>query len=110
MNNDRFGMWAVRLGAMAVLGITGSGAVYAQDAAPAPHAYVIGDSANQWLALQVSGTAAAPARPMPGAEAGAAYDRYMKSFEAKIPASFGSTLGNAGSSSPGGNLNSGGLN
>ncbi len=52
----------------------------------------IGRSTEAWLALQRSNAAAAPALPMPGAQATLAYERYMNSFRTKIPASFGSTL------------------
>ncbi|MGG1943911.1 DUF3613 domain-containing protein [Trinickia sp. NRRL B-1857] len=52
----------------------------------------IGRSTEAWLALQRSNAAAAPALPMPGAQATLAYERYMNSFRTKIPESFGSTL------------------
>ncbi|WP_321815774.1 MULTISPECIES: DUF3613 domain-containing protein [unclassified Paraburkholderia] len=64
----------------------------------------IGHSTHAWLELQRSNAAAAPAQPMLGAEAGYAWQRYMKSFETPIPASFGSTMqsgGAQGSSSSG---------
>jgi hypothetical protein len=56
----------------------------------------IGESANAWLALQSSNSAAAPAQPMLGAEAGAAYTRYLKSFETSIPDHYGSSFENGG--------------
>jgi hypothetical protein len=58
-----------------------------------------GQSAQAWLALQASNQAAAPARPMDGAQASAAYTRYMKSFDKPIPDRFTSTVksGDAGS-------------
>jgi hypothetical protein len=56
----------------------------------------IGDAANAWLAMQSGNTAAAPAQPMPGAQAGAAYERYMKSFDTPIPARYGSSFEDAG--------------
>ena len=52
----------------------------------------IGHSTQAWLELQRSNAQAAPALPMLGEEAGYAYQRYMKSFDAAIPASFGSTI------------------
>ncbi|RFU48239.1 DUF3613 domain-containing protein [Paraburkholderia sp. DHOC27] len=60
---------------------------------------------NAWLALQRSNTAAAPAQPMLGAEAGLAYQRYLTSFTSKIPESYGSMMGQGGSGgSPSGGL------
>jgi hypothetical protein len=59
----------------------------------------IGDAANAWLAMQSANTAAAPAQPMPGAQAGAAYARYMKSFDSAIPEHFGSSIDGAAKSS-----------
>ncbi|MEM5385615.1 DUF3613 domain-containing protein [Paraburkholderia phymatum] len=56
----------------------------------------IGHSTRNWLDLQRSGAAAAPALPMLGEEAGFAYQRYMDSFRTKIPASFGSSLNGGG--------------
>ncbi|PMS18390.1 DUF3613 domain-containing protein [Trinickia dabaoshanensis] len=52
----------------------------------------IGQSTRSWLELQRTNAAAAPALPMPGAQATLAYERYMDSFRTKIPESFGSTL------------------
>lgn len=52
----------------------------------------IGQSARSWLELQRTNASAAPALPMPGAQATLAYERYMDSFRTKIPESFGSTL------------------
>jgi len=59
----------------------------------------IGRSTAAWLALQRSNAAAAPALPMPGAQATLAYERYMNSFRTKIPESFGSTLSGASGTS-----------
>lgn len=59
----------------------------------------IGTSTEAWLALQRSNAAAAPALPMPGAQATLAYERYMSSFHTKIPESFGSTLSGEGATS-----------
>ncbi|SAL43396.1 lipoprotein [Caballeronia peredens] len=56
----------------------------------------IGQATQAWLTLQSSNAAAAPAQPMPGAQAGAAYERYLKSFETAIPAHFGSSFEDAG--------------
>jgi hypothetical protein len=52
----------------------------------------IGDATSAWLELQRSNAAAAPALPMPGAQATLAYERYMNSFRTKIPATFGSAF------------------
>ncbi len=54
--------------------------------------YVIGDSTTAWLNMQANGTQAAQAAPMTGAQASAAYTRYMKSFEREIPARFDSSV------------------
>ncbi|WP_321876302.1 DUF3613 domain-containing protein [Paraburkholderia bannensis] len=69
----------------------------------------IGHSTQAWLELQRSNTQAAPELPMLGAEAGYSWQRYMKSFDTAIPASFGSTMqsggaqgGSSGSGSSGG--------
>jgi hypothetical protein len=62
---------------------------------------VMGDAATAWLALQASNSAAANAQPMPGAQASAAYARYMKSFDTAIPEHYGSSIENTGKSSPG---------
>jgi hypothetical protein len=56
----------------------------------------IGHATHAWFALQVSGAEAAPRLPTPGAQADLAYMRYMASFNAKIPAQLGSTIGGAG--------------
>lgn len=62
-----------------------------------------GQSTTAWLDLQRSNAQAAPIQPMLGAEATAAYRRYMDSFNAKIPATYGSALtkSNTGGSSGG---------
>jgi hypothetical protein len=65
-----------------------------------PQTSNVGDAATAWLALQSSNSAAANAQPMLGAEAGAAYARYMKSFDTAIPERYKSSIGNAGRSSP----------
>jgi hypothetical protein len=54
----------------------------------------IGDSALSWFELQASGKAAAPVAAMSGAQASAAYTRYLKSFDKPIPERFGSTIKN----------------
>lgn len=59
----------------------------------------IGAATRSWLALQRSNAAAAPALPTPGAQATLAYERYMNSFRAPIPSSFGSTLSAGGGAS-----------
>ncbi|MBN3855130.1 DUF3613 domain-containing protein [Paraburkholderia sp. Ac-20340] len=68
----------------------------------------IGHSTHAWLELQRSNAAAAPAQPMLGAEAGYAWQRYMKSFETPIPASFGSTMQSGGAQGSGSSGSSGG--
>ncbi|WP_404987426.1 DUF3613 domain-containing protein [Caballeronia sp. LZ043] len=78
----------------AVLGAAPA-AAFAQVANP-PAASEIGHATQAWLSLQASNAAAAPAQPMLGAEASAAYDRYLRSFETAIPARFGSSLEDAG--------------
>nr|WP_244173281.1 DUF3613 domain-containing protein [Caballeronia temeraria] len=67
-----------------------------QQTAVAQTAGDVGHATESWLALQASNSAAAPAQPMPGAQAGAAYARYLKSFETPIPARFGSSFEDAG--------------
>jgi hypothetical protein len=52
----------------------------------------IGASTQAWFAMQAAGRAAAAAAPMPGAQASAAYARYLKSFDAPIPDRFGSSI------------------
>lgn len=59
----------------------------------------IGRATRAWLELQRTNAAAAPALPMPGAQATLAYQRYMNSFTSKIPESFGSTLSGASAAS-----------
>ncbi|HTH74567.1 MAG TPA: DUF3613 domain-containing protein [Trinickia sp.] len=63
------------------------------------HAALIGDATREWLDLQRTNAAAAPAMPMPGAQATLAYERYMNSFRTKIPASFGSAFSGEGGAS-----------
>lgn len=58
----------------------------------------VGDVTRRLLALQVAGTQAGKALPIPGAEASASYARYLKSFEHPIPAFFESTVPNAAGS------------
>jgi hypothetical protein len=85
---------------------------------PAAHAQAaqvsnseVGHSTQAWLELQRSNAQAAPTQPMLGAEAGYAWQRYMKSFETEIPASFGSSVITGGSQGGGtGGLSSGGSN
>jgi hypothetical protein len=68
----------------------------------------IGHSTHAWLDLQRSNAAAAPAQPMLGAEAGYAWQRYMKSFQTAIPASFGSAMQSSGAQGSGSSGSSGG--
>lgn len=67
-----------------------------QAAQPTFDASEIGHATHEWLALQVGGAEAAPHLPTPGAQASLAYARYMASFNGKIPAQFGSSIGSAG--------------
>jgi hypothetical protein len=66
-----------------------NGASGAGDAVPNSE---IGHSTRAWLDLQRSNAQAAPTLPMLGAEAGYAWQRYLKSFETAIPATFGSSV------------------
>jgi hypothetical protein len=65
----------------------------------------IGDAAHSILALQRSGQAAAPAQPMLGPEASAAYARYLKSFDHPIPEHLDSSVGTVGGAAGGGAAN-----
>ncbi len=67
----------------------------------APRNSEIGHAAHAWLAIQRSNSAAAPAQPMLGAEAGYAYKRYLKSFDTEIPATFGSSVKSGGTTGGG---------
>lgn len=67
----------------------------------APRNSEIGHAAQSWLAIQRSNSAAAPAQPMLGAEAGYAYKRYLKSFDTEIPATFGSSVKSGGTTGGG---------
>ena len=86
------------------VGVTGS--AYAQDAvaAPAVPPSEIGHATKAWLELQRSNTAAAPAQPMLGEEAGLAYRRYMESFKSKIPDLYGSAINQGSGGGSGGQL------
>ncbi|WP_245932921.1 DUF3613 domain-containing protein [Caballeronia novacaledonica] len=68
----------------------------AQQTASAQSASEIGHATQAWLTLQAGNAAAAPAQPMPGAQAGAAYERYLRSFETPIPARYGSSFEDGG--------------
>jgi hypothetical protein len=61
----------------------------------------VGHATQSWLELQRSNAAAAPARPMLGAEAGLAYKRYMESFNSKIPDVYSSMMSQSGGGSGG---------
>ncbi|WP_144022240.1 DUF3613 domain-containing protein [Caballeronia sordidicola] len=65
----------------------------------------IGDSTVAWLAMQREGRLAAPAQPMLGVEADAAFRRYLKSFDHPIPAQLNSSVGEVGAGSGGGAQN-----
>jgi len=69
------------------------------------HVTLIGDATLSILALQRSGQLAAPAQPMLGAEASAAYARYLKSFEHPIPEHLDSSVGTVGAAAGGGASN-----
>jgi hypothetical protein len=81
-----------------ILSVNFSTIAHAQASVPVSE---IGHSTREILALQVSGEVAAPAQPTLGAEAGAAYARYLKSFDAPIPEHYGSTVGDVGSTQSG---------
>jgi hypothetical protein len=63
------------------------------ESAPAFHASQVGDTTRYLLQLQSSGSQAAPALPMLGDEATAAYRRYLKSFDHPIPDFYDTTVG-----------------
>jgi hypothetical protein len=75
----------------------------AQDAqhGAAPPVSEVGHATGAWLELQRSNAAAAPEQPMLGEEATLAYHRYMQSFNAKIPDTYGSTVEQSGSGQAG---------
>lgn len=51
--------------------------------------YKLGEEVRAWTDLQKSGAASNPtAQPMPGEIADKVYDRYLKTFEQPIPATF----------------------
>lgn len=83
----------------------------AQPAAPlktvavARHVTLVGDATLSILALQRSGESASPAQPMLGAEASAAYARYLKSFDHPIPERLDSSVGAVGGSVSAGTSN-----
>jgi Protein of unknown function (DUF3613) len=66
---------------------------------------LIGDATLSMLALQRSGQLAAPPQPMLGAEASAAYARYLKSFDHPIPEHLDSSVGTLGGATGGGTSN-----
>jgi hypothetical protein len=64
----------------------------------------VGDVTHQLLSLQVAGTQAGRLLPIPGQEASASYNRYLKSFEHPIPEFYETTVSkgqNSGSSGAG---------
>ncbi|WP_254073739.1 DUF3613 domain-containing protein [Burkholderia sp. S171] len=69
------------------------------------HVTLIGDATLSILALQRNGQMAAPAQPMLGAEASAAYARYLKSFDHPIPEHLDSSVGTVGGAAGGGASN-----
>jgi Protein of unknown function (DUF3613) len=69
------------------------------------HVTLIGDATLSMLAIQRSGQLAAPAQPMLGAEASAAYGRYLKSFDHPIPEHLDSSVGTVGGAVGGGTSN-----
>jgi hypothetical protein len=72
---------------------------------PQPPVRQIGDATTEWLQLQSSGAEASEAQPMLGAEATAAYRRYLASFNSKIPPFFESSLQSQQGTSQGGGAN-----
>lgn len=89
-----------------LLALGGASACWAQsDAAQsAVPPSEVGHATRNWLELQRSNAAAAPAQPMLGAEAGLAYKRYLASFNSKIPDAYGSTMNQGGGGSQSGGL------
>ncbi|MGX7003641.1 DUF3613 domain-containing protein [Caballeronia sp. KNU42] len=69
------------------------------------HVTLIGDATLSMLALQRSGELAAPPLPMLGAEASAAYARYLKSFDHPIPEHLDSSVGTVGGAAGGATSN-----
>jgi Protein of unknown function (DUF3613) len=94
MDNERF----VRGMSVTLIALSASTIACAQTA---PAASEIGHATRALIALQRSGAAAAPARPMLGDEASAAYARYLKSFNTTIPERLGSSVGEVGGGSSG---------
>jgi hypothetical protein len=75
--------------AMTAYGQESMGATSGMSAAPASE---VGHATRAWLALQRDNTAAGPAMPVLGAEAGIAYQRYLNSFKTPIPSAYGSMM------------------
>ncbi|MFM0200111.1 DUF3613 domain-containing protein [Paraburkholderia fungorum] len=75
-----------------------------QQAAQAP-VQQVGDATRAWLQLQRSGAEGSEPQPMLGAEATAAYRRYLESFNSKIPPFFASSLQSQQGGGPGGGAN-----
>ncbi|MFM0044261.1 DUF3613 domain-containing protein [Paraburkholderia sediminicola] len=65
----------------------------------------LGDATKEWLQLQTSGAEASEPLPMLGAEATAAYRRYLDSFDSKIPPFFASSLQSQQGNGQGGGAN-----
>lgn len=65
--------------------------------APRPRSAPAGTATRALLRLQASGDAGAPPRPMLGATATAAYQRYLASFSHAIPEFFDTNVESAGS-------------
>lgn len=75
-----------------------------QQSAQAP-VQQVGDATSAWLQLQRSAAEGSEPQPMLGAEATAAYRRYLESFNSKIPPFFASSLQSQQGSGPGGGAN-----
>ena len=75
-----------------------------QQSAQAP-VQQIGDATSAWLQVQRSGAQGSEPQPMLGAEATAAYRRYLESFNSKIPPFFASSLQSQQGGGPGGGAN-----
>jgi hypothetical protein len=84
--------------------LAGSDRVAAQQS-DQPVVRQVGDATKEWLQLQSSGAEASEPLPMLGAEATAAYRRYLDSFNSKIPPFFASSLQSQQGSSQGGGAN-----
>ncbi|HEY1997381.1 DUF3613 domain-containing protein [Paraburkholderia sp.] len=103
MNNKYViqGVWRYAgLTLLAAATLTGLQPAWAQSEAAQPPvpSSEIGHATQSWRELQRSNGSAAPVQPMLGAEAGRAYQRYMESFDSKIPDFYSSAVNQGGGS------------